>query len=107
MPRQIPFKFEGLFTLVAVECGEKWEFGMDTLYVEFEVSLQSEGLLTLTTLQLLLVGGKMDLCKVSLQLFHSFEFLTALGAMPLFIWFLEWVLGWPLMDLAHVSFQIL
>ena len=93
VPFQGCFLFEGLFTLIAVECGEKWEVGMDALCVQFQVSLMKEGLLTLSTLPLLLVGGKMDLCKVSLQLFHSFEFLAALRAIPLFFWFLEWVLG--------------
>ena len=93
VPCQISFHFERLFTLIAVECGEKWEVSVDTRCVRFQVSLKKEGFFTLSTLPLLLVRGEMDLCKVSLQLFHSFEFLAALGAMPLLIWFLEWVFG--------------
>ena len=107
VPCQISFHFERLFTLIAVECGVKWEVSVDALCVRFQVSLKKEGLFTLSTIPLLLVGGGMGLCKVSLQLFHSFEFLAALGAIPLFFWFLEWVLGSYLMDLALVSFKIL
>ena len=107
MSLQMCFLFERLFTLIAVECGVKWEVSVDALCVRFQVSLKKEGLFTLSTIPLLLVGGGMGLCKVSLQLFHSFEFLAALGAIPLFFWFLEWVLGSYLMDLALVSFKIL
>ena len=33
VPLQIPFQFEKLSTLIAIECGEEWEVGMDALYV--------------------------------------------------------------------------
>ena len=90
VPCQIPFQFEGLFTLIAVECGVKWEVGMDALYVEFQVSLKSEGLLSLITLPLLLVGERMKIFNVSLHIFQSFKLLTAngVGAMVHFSWFL-------------------
>ena len=103
---QMCFLFERLFTLIAVECGEKWEVGMDTLDMQFQGSLISEGLLTLSTLPLLLVGERMCLFNVSLQLFHSFKLFAAMGAVVLFNRFLEWILGWFLMDLAHVSFKM-
>ena len=75
---------------MAVECGVKWEVGMDVLYVEFQVSLKSEGLLTLLTIPLLLVGERMKIFNVSLHIFQSFKLLTAngVGAMVHFSWFL-------------------
>ena len=107
MSLQMCFLFERLFTLIAVECGEKWEVGMDTLDMQFQGSLISEGLLTLSTHPLLFVGERMCLFNMSLQFFHSFKLFAAMGAMVLFSWFLEWVLGWHLMDLALVSFEML
>ena len=94
---------------MAVESGVKWEVGMDALYVEFQVSLKSEGLLTLFTLPLLFVGERMKIFDVSLHIFHSFELLTAKGmlAMMHFSWFLQWILGWFFMDIPHMSFEIL
>ena len=80
---------------------------MDALCVQFEVSLKKEGLLTFSTLPLLIFGERMDIHNVSLHIFHSFKLLTAMGAMMQFSWFLEWVLGWYLVDLCHVSFEML
>ena len=107
VPLQIPFQFEDHFTLIAIECGVKWEVGVDALYVQLQVSLQGIGLLTLSTLPLLFVGERMSLFNVSLHFFHSFKLFAAMRAMVLFSWFLEWVLGRHLMDLDHVSFEIL
>ena len=107
VPLQIPFQFEKLSTLIAIECGEEWEVGMDALYVQLQVSLQRKGLLTLSTLPILFDDERMSLFNVPLHFFHSFKLFAAMGAMVLFSWFLEWVLGWHLMDLAHVSFTIL
>ena len=49
----------------------------------------------------------MNIHNVSLHIFHSFKLLIAMGAMMQFSWFLEWVLGWYLVDLCHVSFEML
>ena len=108
VPRQVPFHFERLSTLKAIECGEKWEVGVNAFKVHFQVSLQSEGFLTLSTLPLLLFGEKsMRLFNVSTHFFNSSKLFPAMGAMVLLSWFLEWVLGWYSMDLSHVSFAIL
>ena len=82
---------------------------MDTLSVQFEVSLKKEGLLTLSTLPLLSVGERMKIFNVLLHIFHSFKLLTAEGiwAMMHFSGFLEWVLGWFFMDHPHMPFEIL
>ena len=80
---------------------------MDALCVQFEVSLKKEGLLTFSTLPLLIFGERMNIHNVSLHIFHSVKLLTAMGAMMQFSWFLEWVLGWYLVDLCHVSFEML
>ena len=106
VPLQICLLFERLFTLIAIECGEKWELGVGVLYVQFQISLQCIGLFTLFTLPLLFVGQRMSLFNVSLHIFHSFKLYTAMGAVMFFSWFLEWVLGWHLMDLPHVSFEM-
>ena len=106
MSLQVPFHSKRLFTQMAVECREKWEVGVNTLYVQFQVSLQSEGLLTLSTLPLPFVGEEMSLFNMPLHFFHSFKLFAAMRAMVLFNWFLEWVLGWQLMDLSHVSFEV-
>ena len=92
---------------MAVECGEKWEVGVDALCVQFQVSLQSEGLLTLSTLPLFLVCEKMSLFNVSPHCFLPCELFTTMETMVLLSWFLEWILGWHLMNLSHVSFEIL
>ena len=107
VPPQSPFQFERLLTLMAVECGEKWEVGVDALCVQFQVSLQSEGLLTLSTLPLFLVCEKMSLFNVSPHCFLPCELFTTMETMVLLSWFLEWILGWHLMNLSHVSFEIL
>ena len=80
---------------------------MDTLCVQFEVSLKKEGLLAFSALPLLIFGERMNVHNVSLHIFHSFKLLTAMRAMVHFSWFLEWVLGWYLVDLCHVSFEML
>ena len=80
---------------------------MDALCVQFEVSLKKEGLLTFSTLPLLIFGERMNIHNVSLHIFHSFKLLIAMGAMMQFSWFLEWVLGWFIMDHPIVSFEIL
>ena len=49
----------------------------------------------------------MSLFNVPLHFFHSFKLFAAMGAIVLLSWLLEWVLGWHLMDLALVSFEML
>ena len=80
---------------------------MDSLCVQFEVSLRKEGLLTLSTLPLLIFAERMNVHNVSLHIFHSVKLLTAMGAMVHFSWFLQWVLGWFCMDHSHMPFEIL
>ena len=53
---------------------------MDELVVQFQVSLILEGLLTLSTLPLLLVSESVSLFNVSLHVSQSFELFCAMGA---------------------------
>ena len=82
---------------------------MDALCVQFQVPLQSVRLLTLFTLPPHLVCERVKIFHMSLHIFHSFELLAAKGiwAMMHFSWFLEWVLGWFLMNHSHVSFEMM